>query len=67
MDLGLALPYGPKESEGDSNAYFSLLTHTKKLLLLTFCDTTAKTGVSFRTDRRTERNGRNGWTDRREA
>ena len=29
------------------NAYFSLLKHTKKLLLLTFCDSTAKTGVSF--------------------
>ena len=29
------------------NAYFSLLTHTKKLLLVTFCDLTAKTGVSF--------------------
>ena len=29
------------------NAYFSLLTHTKKLLLVTFCDPTAETGVSF--------------------
>ena len=32
------------------NAYFSLLIHTKKLLLVTFCDPTAETGVSFRTD-----------------
>ena len=31
------------------NAYFSLLTHTTKLLLVTFCDLTAKTGVSFQT------------------
>ena len=31
------------------NAYFSLLTLTKKLLSVTFCDPTAKTGVSFRT------------------
>ena len=44
------------------NAYFSLLTHTKKLLLVTFCDLTAETGVSFRTHERTEWNV--GWTDR---
>ena len=31
------------------NAYFSLLTHTKKLLLVTFCDLTAETGVGFGT------------------
>ena len=31
------------------NAYFSLLTHTKKLLLVTYCDLTAETGVSFQT------------------
>ena len=31
------------------NAYFSLVTHTKKLLLVTFCVPTAKKGVSFRT------------------
>ena len=29
------------------NAYFSLFTHTKKLLLVTYCDPTADTGVSF--------------------
>ena len=50
------------------NAYFSLLTHTKKLLLVTFCDLTAKTGVSFwthGTDRMdgTEWNGTDGQTD----
>ena len=32
------------------NAYFSLIIHTKHLLLVTFCDLTAGTGVSFRTD-----------------
>ena len=31
------------------NAYFSFLTHTKKLLLVTFYDPTAETGVSFGT------------------
>ena len=36
------------------NAYFSLLTHTKQLLLVTFCDLPAETGVSFRTHGRTD-------------
>ena len=46
--------------------YFSLLTRTKQLLLVTFCDTLAGIEISFwadgtgRTDERT-----NGWTDRR--
>ena len=40
------------------NAYFSLLTHTKKLLLVTYCDMTAENGVSFRTHGR-----KDGWTD----
>ena len=31
------------------DAYFSLLTHTKQLLLVTFCDKTAGSGVRFRT------------------
>ena len=31
------------------NINFSLLTHTKQLLLLTFCDTTAGNGAYFRT------------------
>ena len=45
----------PRDLRVTQNAYFSLLTHTKKLLLVTFCDLTAETGVSFRTDgRRTE-------------
>ena len=32
------------------DAYFSLLTHTKQLLLVTFCDTLAGIEVSFGTD-----------------
>ena len=35
------------------DAYFSLMTHTKQLLLVTFCDTTAGILVIFRTDGRT--------------
>ncbi len=48
------------------DAYFLLLTHTKQLLLVTFCDALAGIEVSFRTDGTgTGRNhGRNhGWTD----
>ena len=52
------------------DAYFSLLTRTKQLLLVTFCDTLAGIEVSFwadgteRTDGRTEPNGRtDGQTD----
>ena len=35
------------------NAYFSLIKHTKQLLLVTFCNLTAGTGVSFWMDART--------------
>ena len=35
-------------------SYFSLLTYTEQLLLVTFCDMTAENGVSFRTHTRTE-------------
>ena len=45
------------------NTYFTLLTHTKQLLLLTFCDTAAETEVSIGThERKWKRNGR---TDKR--
>ena len=44
------------------DAYFSLLTHTKQLLLVTFCDTLAGIEVSFWADRTGQTNG---WTDRR--
>ena len=37
----------PRDLRVTQNAYFSLLTLTKKLLLVTFCDLTATTGVSF--------------------
>ena len=36
------------------DVYFLLLTHTKQLLLMTFCQTTAGTGASFRTHGMTE-------------
>ena len=48
------------------NAYFSFLIHTKKLLLVTYFDTTAETGDSFRTPSHTEgrKDGRmDGQTD----
>ena len=47
------------------NAYFSLITHTKQLLSVTFCDPTADTRVSFWTHKR-KWNG-NGWTDRHDS
>ena len=46
------LPYATKVLRVTQNAHFSLLTHTKQLLLVTFCDPTAGTEVSFRTDAR---------------
>ena len=46
-------------------AYFLLITHTKQLLLVMFCDPTAGTGVSFRTDARTHGRTDGGRTDRR--
>ena len=36
------------------DAYFLLLTHTKQLLLVTVCNTTAGNGASFWTHTRTE-------------
>ena len=48
------------------NAYSSLLTHAKQLLLVTFCDTTAGTGASgqMETNRRTNaRREPDGQTD----
>ena len=56
----------PKGLRVTQNAYYSLLTPTKQLLLVAFCDTPARIEDSFRTDggggRRTEEDGR---TDRR--
>ena len=47
------------------NAYFSLMTHTKQLLLVTVCDTTARIGASFRTHGRRTDGRTDGMTDRR--
>ena len=52
------------------DAYFSLLRHTKQLLLVTFCDKSAGSGVRFRTHGRQRtydgrRRTEDGWTDRR--
>ena len=52
----------PRVLRVTQNAYFSLLTHTKKLLLVTFCDLTVETGFGFRTHER-KRNGNGNGTD----
>ena len=47
------------------NAYFSLLAHTKQLVLVTFKDKTAGIGVGFWMDGRMDGRKRNDrWTDR---
>ena len=61
MDLDFTLAHGPKGLRVTQNVYFSLLTLTKKPLLVTFCDPTAETGVTFKTDGRR----RKGSADRR--
>ena len=70
MHLGFALVVEvPLGSEGDPGCTFFLLTHTKQLLLLTFCDTAADTEVSVRKHGRKrkqkQKRKRNGWTDGR--
>ena len=42
----------------NQDAYFWLLTHTKQLLLVTFCYTTAGNGANFRTHTHMDGNGR---------
>ena len=37
----------PSAKRVTQNAYFSLLTYTKQLLLVTFCNTTTEIGASF--------------------
>ena len=44
------------------DVYFSLLTHTKQLLSMTFCQTTAGNGASFRTHGMTDKRN-DGRTD----
>ena len=53
----------PRGLRVTKNAYFSILTHTKKLLLLKFCDLTAKTVVSFRTHEQNRRERTDGQTE----
>ena len=45
----------PRGFRVTQNAYFSLLKLTKKLLLMTYGDMTAETGVSFWTHRKMEK------------
>ena len=52
----------PRGLRVTQKAYFSLLSLTKTLLLMTFCDPTAETGVSFRTHE-WKRNGNGTETD----
>ena len=62
----LALPQRQRSDWGlrvTQNAYSSLMTHTKQLLLVTFCYTTAGIGASFRTHARTDGRTEEGQTD----
>ena len=43
----------PRVSEGGPECKFLLLTHTKQLLIVTFCEMTAGYGASFQTHKRT--------------
>ena len=61
----LALPWCQQSDWGlrlTQNAYFSLMTRTKELSLVTFCYTTAGIGASFRTHGR-QRMAAEGQTD----
>ena len=62
----LALPWWHWSDCGlrvTKNAYFSLTTHTKQLLLVTLCETTAGIGASFRTHGRRTHGRTEGQTD----
>ena len=58
LKLSIRPSASPRRQQSDwglrvtQNAYFSLITHTKQLLLVTFSDTTAGIGASFRKHRR---------------
>ena len=61
-----ALPWRQRSDRGlrvTQHANFSIMTHTKQLLLLTFCQPTAGIGSSFVTDARRTADG-GGRTDR---
>ena len=59
LNLSIRTLASPRRQQSDwglrvtQNAYFSLMTHTKQLLLVTFCCTTAGIGVSFQTHAQT--------------
>ena len=62
----LALPWRQQSDFGlrvTQNAYFLFITHTKQLLLVTFCDETAGIGASFWTHGPTRRRKDRGQTD----
>ena len=56
LKLNIRTSASPRRQRSDwglrvtQDAYFSLLSHTKQLLLVTFSDTTAGIGANFRTD-----------------
>ena len=53
LKLSIRTSASPWQQQSDwglrvtQNEYFSLLAHTKQLLFVTFCDTTAGIGASF--------------------
>ncbi len=69
LKLSISTSASPRRQRSDwglrvtQDAYFSLLSHTKQLLLVTFSDTTAGIGASFRTDARTHAHPAEGQTD----
>ena len=73
LKLSIRTSASPRRQQSDrglrvtQNAYFLLMTHTKQLLLVTFCYTTAGIEVRFRTDEgRTDgRGSRNSYLDKR--
>ena len=64
LKLSIRTSASPQQQQSDwglgvtLNAYFLLIAHTKQLLLVTFCDLSARVGVSFRTHGRTADSGR---------
>ena len=66
MQFGFPFLMDPRGLRLTKMEYFSLFTHTKQLLLMTFCHTSAGIEVNVRTQGRTEgtMDGRNhGQTD----
>ena len=69
LKLSIRTSASPRQQQSDKglrvtqNAYLLLITHTKQLLLVTFCDNTAGIWVIFRTHGRTETRTEEGQTD----